>query len=89
MQDSLSLEEELIKIIRINNARVDLYFDAMKPITDIRNKNILTFFKAVKYINQLENIDENNKEKFLNLESELGKSIQSGMKHNLEKVKTV
>jgi hypothetical protein len=89
MQDSLSLEQELIKIIRINNTRVDLYFDAMKPITDIRNKNILTFFKAVKYVNKLGSLDETKKKSFKTLESDLEQSIQSGMKHNLDKIKSV
>jgi hypothetical protein len=77
MQDSQSLEDDLIKIIWINRSRVDLYFDAMKPITDIRNKNILTFFKALKYINQLDNIDEKKIEIFNALKAELEESIQS------------
>ena len=89
MQDKISLETELIKIIRINSTRVDLYFDAMKPITDIRNKNILTFFKALKYVNKINNLDENKKEIFITLETELEQSIQSWMKHNLEKIKSV
>jgi hypothetical protein len=77
MQDSQSLEDDLIKIIWLNRSRVDLYFDAMKPITDIRNKNILTFFKALKYINQLDNIDEKKIEIFNALKAELEESIQS------------
>jgi hypothetical protein len=77
MQDSQSLEDDLIKIIWLNRSRVDLYFDAMKSITDIRNKNILTFFKALKYINQLDNIDEKKIEIFNALKIELEESIQS------------
>jgi hypothetical protein len=66
-----------VKIVWLNRNRVDLYYDAMKPITDIRNKNILTFFKAVKYINALENVDETKAESFNNLETELEQSIAS------------
>lgn len=95
MQDKTSLEEDLVKIIWLNRKRVDLYFDAMKAITDIRNKNILTFFKAVKYINQpsspalLPKVEGSQLEEFEKLAQELEKSIQSGMKHNLEKLKSV
>jgi hypothetical protein len=49
----------------------------MKPITDIRNKNILTFFKAVKYINKLQDIDEAKIDEFKKLEAEIEQSIQT------------
>lgn len=89
MQDVWGLEKEIIKIVWLNRNRVDLYYDAMKPITDIRNKNILTFFKAVKYINKLEDIDETKLGELKKLETELEQSIQTWMKHNLTQVKSV
>jgi hypothetical protein len=66
----------LFQIIWKNKNRVDLYFDAMKSVTDIRNKNILTFFKAVKYLLSLENFDD-KKQELTDLQEELEYSIQS------------
>jgi hypothetical protein len=43
--DKIELEEKLEKIILQNKNRVDLFFDALKPLTDQRNKNILTFLR--------------------------------------------
>jgi hypothetical protein len=48
----------------------------MKSVTDIRNKNILTFFKAVKYLLSLENFDD-KKQELTDLQEELEYSIQS------------
>lgn len=87
-QDSQALEKELFQITWKNKNRVDLYFDAMKSVTDIRNKNILTFFKAVKYLLSLENFDD-KKQELTDLQEELEYSIQSWMKYNLEKTKAV
>lgn len=87
-QDSQALQKQLFQIIWKNKNRVDLYFDAMKPLTDTRNKNILTFFKAVKYLVSLENFDD-KKQELTDLCKELEYSIQSWMKYNLEKTKAL
>ena len=80
IDDREELISKLEKIVKRNKNNVDLFFDAMKPITDRRNKNILTFLKAVKYIAQ-----EN--EEYNELASELENSIRTGMQYNLEKAK--
>ena len=80
IDDKEELISKLEKIVKRNKNNVDLFFDAMKPITDRRNKNILTFLKAVKYIAQ-----EN--EEYNELASELENSIRTGMQYNLEKAK--
>lgn len=80
IDDREELISKLEKIVKRNKNNVDLFFDAMKPITDRRNKNILSFLKAVKYIAQ-----EN--EEYNELASELENSIRTGMQYNLEKAK--
>ncbi len=50
--DNKILEEQLIKIINLSKDRVDLFFDALKPINSTRNKNILTYLRAIKYLNK-------------------------------------
>ncbi len=72
------LEEELIKIIEKSKNRVDLFFDAMKWINDIRNKNILIYLKALKYLNKLEYDD---------LRDEIEQSVQTGLKYLTIKTK--
>jgi hypothetical protein len=63
----------------------------MKPITDIRNKNILTYFKWVKYILNIQNniLDADKKPELEKLQIELENSIKSWMQYNLEKLKAV
>lgn len=71
-------KEGLRKLVDIGKNRVDLYYDALKPINDIRNKNIVIFLKAVKFL-------ESNEYK--DLEEELTKSIKSWLEYNVEKTK--
>lgn len=63
----------------------------MKPITDIRNKNILTYFKWVKYILNTKNniLEADKKPELEKLQIELENSIKSWMQYNLEKLKAV
>lgn len=42
---------KLKKLVEQWKNRVDLYFDAMKPINAKHNQNIITFLKALKYLN--------------------------------------
>ena len=46
------LQKRLLNIIERSKSRVDLYFDALRPVTDRHNKNIITYFKWVKYLLQ-------------------------------------
>jgi len=71
-------EDELIKLINNSKNRVDLFFDAMKGMNDIRNKNILTYLKALKYL---------NKPEFNDLRVEIEQSVQTGIKYLMSKSK--
>ncbi|QFR38773.1 hypothetical protein A9Q91_00880 [Candidatus Gracilibacteria bacterium 28_42_T64] len=79
--DLESLEKQLYKVINQNKNRVDLFYDSMKPINDIRNKNILIFLKGVKYL-----VGAGYNE-FNGLINELEQSVQSGLQFNLKKAK--
>ena len=76
--DNEKLEEELIKIINISKNRVDLFFDAMKWLNEKRNTNILTYLRALKYL---------NKPEFNDLREEIEQSVQSGIKYLMSKSK--
>lgn len=77
-------EKELLNIYKNTKNRVDLYFDALKPLNSEHNKNILTYLKWLKYLNEfLKN------EEFQDLQNELEKSVKSGMKFLLEKQKNI
>lgn len=76
--DLKSIETELIKIINISKNRIDLFFDALKPITSQRNTNIFTYLKALKYLNLTE---------FKVLEQEIEDSIKTWIKYLTSKTK--
>jgi len=76
--DREELENELIKLIKIIENRVDLYFDALKPIE--KNKNIFLVLRALKLL---------KREEFTALEKELEYSLKSWMKYLKEKTKQV
>ncbi len=92
-------EEDLEKIILQNKDRVDLFFDALKPINDKRNKNILTFLKWVKYLitpppsgtplekGRKNKISEENLEILKKLEEELNHSAKTALEYHIKKVK--
>jgi hypothetical protein len=52
----------------------------MKPVNSKKNKNILTYLKVLKYLNLPE---------FNDLKIEIEKSIQTGMRYFINKVKEV
>lgn len=72
------LEKELYEIIDKSKNKTDLYFDAMKGISSMHNKNILTYLRWIKYL---------KKQEFLDLEIELEKSIKTWMEYLMEKTK--
>ena len=72
------IEEELYKIINISKNRVDLFFDAMQGINTKRNINILTYLRALKYLNN---------PVFDDLRAEIEQSVQTGIKYLTNKTK--
>jgi hypothetical protein len=72
------LGKELYNIINISKNRVDLFFDAMKGMNDIRNINILTYLRALKYL---------NKSEFDDLRIEIEQNVQTGIKYLMNKSK--
>lgn len=78
--DKEIIDNNLSKIINISKNRIDLYFDAMQPINSDWNKNILTYLKALKYL---------NKEEYSELKNELEQSIKSWLEYLSNKVKSV
>jgi len=78
LSDKKLLDEQLVKIINTSKNRVDLFFDSMKPINSKRNIDILTYLRALKYLNMSE---------FDDLKQEIEKSVQSGVKYLTSKSK--
>lgn len=77
LEDETQLQKSLLKLLYNARLRIDLYFDAMKPITDERNRKILTFLKGLRYI--LESscvISKEKKEILLTLKTELEDSVK-------------
>ena len=88
-EEKQNLEKELIFIYKISKSRVDLYFDALKPINSEHNKNIFSFLKWLKYLNSFDNLEENFSKELLELQIELEKSVKSWMKYLTEKTKKI
>lgn len=78
--DKETLKGELISLINSSKNRVDLFFDAMQPVSSNRNIGIFTYLRALKYLN----LDE-----FRDLEKELENSIKSGLKYITNKSKEI
>lgn len=78
-------EKELLQIYKISKNRVDLFFDALKPLNSEHNKNILTYLKWLKYLNSL-NLESEN---FFSLQEEIENSVKSWMKFLFEKTKNI
>ena len=83
-EEKENLEKQLLQIFKISQNRVDLYFDALKPINSEHNKNIFSYLKWLKYLSW--NLKNND---FLPLQKELEDSVKSGMKYLMEKTKRV
>ncbi|PIE85568.1 hypothetical protein CSA08_01300 [Candidatus Gracilibacteria bacterium] len=80
ISDKKELDTELIELIKSSKDRVDLFFDGMKPVNSKRNRNILIYLKALKYLNLSE---------FEDLKSEIEASVFSGIKYITNKVKEI
>ena len=83
-EEKENLEKQLLQIFKISQNRVDLYFDALKPINSEHNKNIFSYLKWLKYLSW--NLKNND---FLPLQKELEDSVKSGMKYLMEKTKKI
>ncbi len=79
--------KDLLEIIYSWRNRVDLFFDAMKPITSERNRNIITLLKWVRYLLGAEGMNPVKREELETLQSELENSVQSGIKFLMKKTK--
>ena len=80
--------KDLLSIIYTNRNRVDLFFDAMKPITHTRNTEIITLLKWLKYLLEWD-MNPVKREELEILKSELETSVQSGIQHLMKKTKEV
>lgn len=78
--DKNLLEDRLIEIVKSLKNRVDLYFDALKPVNSKKNMQIFILLKALKYL---------NKKEFLDLENELTHSIKTWIKYLTWKIKEI
>ena len=94
-EDNYDLKKDLLKIIIKNKNRVDLFFDALKPLNDKRNKNIVIFLRWVKYLLDSDFKPQKNKFKLkkedlvilTNLNNELEQSIKSWLNYLVKKTK--
>jgi len=78
--DKNPLEEELYKIINDSKNRVDLYFDALQVINSKKNIDILTYLRALNYLNLQE---------FYILKKEVENSIKSWIIYLTNKTKDI
>lgn len=104
-EEKENLERELLQILKKNLERVDLYFDALKPLNSDHNKNILSFLKWLKYltsspltslpqgtlswVNSIHLVLWEERGTFLKVQEELEKSVKIWMKFLMEKTKNI
>ena len=81
--------KDLFSIVYTSRNRVDLFFDAMKPITDQRNKNIIIFLTWLRYLLGAEWMNDIKRWELETLQREIEASIQSGISHLMQKTKEV
>lgn len=74
------LKKDLKNLVLMSKNRVDLYFDSMKAINSEHNQNIITYIKALKYLNL---------EEFEILQKELELSFKSWLKHYAQMAKNL
>jgi hypothetical protein len=80
--------EKLKNIIINSKDRVDLFFDALKPITNWKNKKILTYLKAIKFLLwNKKNLEKQNIEILEKLEKELNHSMKTALEYHIRKIK--
>jgi len=89
--DKIELEQELLKTIIKNKNRIDLFFDWLKPLSSLHNKNILIYLRWVKYLisSQPYPLEQNELEEVKKLETELNNSFKSYIEYNKNKIKAL
>ncbi len=87
--DEPELELDLLKIVLKNKNRIDLFFDWLKPLNSIHNKNILIYLRWVKYLTspQPSPLEERELEVVKKLEIELDNLFKSYIEYNKKKIK--
>lgn len=89
-EEKENLEKELLQILKKNLTRIDLYFDALKPLNSDHNKNILSFLKWLKYLTSpLTPLLWEESGTFLKVQEELENSVKTWMKFLMEKTKNI
>jgi Peptidase family U32 len=76
-------KEPFEKILLAQAKRIDLFFDAQKPMSDVRNHGILSVLKALKFIEE----QGSEKGELQGLKKELEASIKTGMNYLAENIK--
>lgn len=88
--DKTSLELDLLKIILLKKFRCDLFFDALKPLSDKKNINILTYLRGIKYLLRNSSfLTEINISELRDLELELNNSLNTYTAYNKDKIKSI
>lgn len=77
-----SARELLEKILLSHIKRVDLFFDAQKPLQDEKNQRILTFLKALRFVNE----SWNQNIALWDIQKELETSIKTGLLYISESI---
>ncbi len=85
-------QKHIFRNIWLQRNRVDLYFDWLKPFTDVRNTNIITYLKWLKYL--LSHAEKHiysseQKEVLEALEKELTLSVKTGMNYVKKKAQAL
>ncbi|USN57809.1 MAG: hypothetical protein H6767_05490 [Candidatus Peribacteria bacterium] len=73
------------KILKSVGTRVDVYFDAMKPLYHLHNQGIIAVSKVLKYLLEQEDISSQEREEYMEFCEELEHSIKTGLQYLKEK----
>lgn len=76
--------EKLIKIIESWKNRIDLFFDGLKPLSDVHNKKVICFLKAIKFVsaaneNKQVKLEKQQISELKYIEKEIETSIKTGL----------
>lgn len=82
--DDQEAYQNVWKLLKSSLKRVDLFYDAQKPISDPKNKAIISFLKGIKFIQSSVKqgsitLEKEDIESLTTLEKEIESSIQSGI----------
>nr|MDD3720014.1 U32 family peptidase [Candidatus Gracilibacteria bacterium] len=87
IDDKGEINERLVNIIYNSRNRIDLFFDALKPICSEHNQNIINYLKGLNYVLTL-NLDV-KKDELLSLKRELDNSVKSGILYLSKKIQEI